>query len=84
MPVQERWLIENWSGLKANVAITCGALFEYLSGDLPRGPRWMTQIYLDWLARLMISPRRYAWRYFRDLPFFTYRIAKQKHVVNRL
>ena len=84
MSVQERWLIENWPGLKANVAITCVALFEYLSGDLPCGPRWMTQNYLGWLARLMISPRRYAWRYFRDLPFFTNRIAKQKHVVNRL
>lgn len=74
MPVQERWLLENWERLDVRVAITCGALFEYLSGDLRRGPQWMTQNYLEWLARLLISPRRYAWRYLRDIPLFFGRI----------
>ncbi len=78
MPVQERWLAENWPRLRVNVAITCGALFEYLAGDLPRGPRWMTQNYLEWLARLTISPRRYAGRYVRDIPLFMWRVAKQR------
>ena len=78
MPIQERWLYENWPRLKVNVAITCGALFEYLSGDLKRGPRWMTQNYLEWLARLVISPRRYARRYLRDIPLFVWRLAKQR------
>jgi N-acetylglucosaminyldiphosphoundecaprenol N-acetyl-beta-D-mannosaminyltransferase len=82
MPLQERWLLENWPVLNAKAAITCGALFEYLSGDLQRGPRWMTQAYLEWLARLLISPRRYAGRYLRDLPLFAGRIIKQKF--NRL
>ena len=78
MPLQERWLQENWSRLQANVAIPCGALFEYLSGDLPRGPRWMTENYLEWLARVLISPRRYGKRYLRDVPVFLYRILKQR------
>jgi N-acetylglucosaminyldiphosphoundecaprenol N-acetyl-beta-D-mannosaminyltransferase len=78
MPTQERWLHENWPHLKVNVAITCGALFEYLAGDLKRGPRWMTQNYLEWLARLAISPRRYARRYLRDVPLFMWRLAKQR------
>lgn len=78
MPIQEQWLNENWPRLKVNVAITCGALFEYLAGDIPRGPQWMTQNYLEWLARVLISPRRYAMRYLRDIPLFMYRLAKQK------
>lgn len=78
MPLQERWLAENWSSLNVRVAITCGALFEYLSGDLRRGPRWMTQSYLEWLARLLISPRRYLRRYLRDLPLFACRVFRQK------
>jgi N-acetylglucosaminyldiphosphoundecaprenol N-acetyl-beta-D-mannosaminyltransferase len=78
MPVQERWLDQNWPQLEAHVAITCGALFEYLSGDLKRGPRWMTDHYLEWLARLLISPRRYLGRYMRDLPLFFYRLTKQR------
>jgi N-acetylglucosaminyldiphosphoundecaprenol N-acetyl-beta-D-mannosaminyltransferase len=79
MPVQERWLMENWERLNVNVAITCGAIFEYLSGDLKRGPQWMTDYYMEWLARLIISPRRYLKRYMRDIPFFWFQILKQKY-----
>lgn len=78
MPTQERWLKDNWAHLDVRVAITCGALFEYISGDLPRGPAWMTQHYLEWLARMLISPRRYAARYLRDNPLFFYRVLKQR------
>jgi N-acetylglucosaminyldiphosphoundecaprenol N-acetyl-beta-D-mannosaminyltransferase len=84
MPLQERWLAENWPSLNAKAAITCGALFEYLSGGLRRGPRWMTQSYLEWLARLLISPRRYARRYLRDLPLFVCRVVKQKFQIRSL
>ena len=78
MPVQECWLDQNWPRLNVCVAITCGALFEYLAGDLKRGPRWMTDHYLEWLARLLISPRRYMGRYLRDIPLFFYRLTKQR------
>jgi N-acetylglucosaminyldiphosphoundecaprenol N-acetyl-beta-D-mannosaminyltransferase len=78
MPLQERWLAQNWSNLDVNVGITCGALFEYLAGDLKRGPQWMTNHYLEWLARLVISPRRYVGRYFYDIPVFFYRVTKQR------
>lgn len=78
MPLQEQWLWENWRQLEVKIAITCGALFEYLCGDLKRGPRWMTDHYLEWLARVLVSPRRYGKRYLRDNPLFLYRILKQK------
>jgi len=78
MPIQEKWLSENWSQIQVNVAMPCGALFEYLSGNLKRGPRWMTDNYLEWLARVVISPARYFKRYLRDIPLFTYRIIKRR------
>ncbi len=78
MPLQEQWLQENWGSLNARVSMTCGALFEYIAGDLPRGPQWMTDNYLEWLARMLISPKRYTRRYLRDNPLFLYRILKQK------
>jgi N-acetylglucosaminyldiphosphoundecaprenol N-acetyl-beta-D-mannosaminyltransferase len=79
MPLQESWLNENWPRLKVNVAITCGALFEYLAGDLTRGPQWMTHNYLEWLARLIISPRRYTGRYLRDIPLFLIRVLTYRN-----
>ena len=78
MPAQEKWLRENWPRLEVNIGITCGALFEYISGDLPRGPRWMTENYLEWFWRMITAPRRYTRRYFRDIPLFAYRIVNQK------
>jgi len=79
MPAQEKWLMENWPRLDATVAIACGGLFEYIAGDLPRGPRWMTENYLEWLARFFISPSRYWKRYLLDNPLFLYRVIKQKY-----
>lgn len=74
MPQQEKWLSENWNDLDVNVAITCGALFEYITGDLKRGPAWLTQNYLEWFARVLISPQRYTMRYMVDIPKFFFRI----------
>jgi len=78
MPAQEKWLMENWPHLNVRVAIACGAIFEYIAGTLPRGPHWMTENYLEWLARLVISPRRYWRRYFRDNPLFIWRVLQQR------
>ncbi len=78
MPRQEAWLRDNWARLDVPVAITVGALFEYISGDLKRGPAWMTQKYLEWLARMLLQPRRYARRYVHDIPLFLIRILRQR------
>jgi len=78
MPDQERWLLENWSELNVHISITCGALFEVIAGDINRGPDWMTQYYLEWLARILITPRRYGKRYFYNIPLFTYHLVRHK------
>jgi len=42
------------------VALTGGAVFDYVSGDLQRAPRWMTDNGMEWLGRLLIEPRRFV------------------------
>jgi len=78
MPLQECWLMENWDRIEANVALTGGAVFDYVSGELPRGPRWMTDHGLEWLARLIIEPRRLWKRYLIGNPLFLWRVVKQR------
>jgi N-acetylglucosaminyldiphosphoundecaprenol N-acetyl-beta-D-mannosaminyltransferase len=56
MPLQERWLMENRHRLDVGVALTGGAVFDYASGRLRRGPRLLTDNGLEWLARLSSSP----------------------------
>jgi len=78
MPLQEKWLMENWDNIEANIALTGGAVFDYISGELQRGPKWMTDNGFEWLARLIIEPRRLWKRYLIGNPLFLYRVLKQR------
>ncbi len=78
MPLQEHWLSENWDRLETNVALTGGAAFDYISGELGRAPRWMTDHGLEWLGRLIIEPRRLWRRYLIGNPIFLWRVLKQR------
>ena len=78
MPLQERWLMENWDHIEARVALTGGAVFDYVSGRLRRPPQWMTQHGLEWLGRLRIEPRRLWKRYLIGNPLFLWRVLRQR------
>jgi len=78
MPLQERWLAENRQKIEANVVITGGAVFDYISGELRRGPRFLTDNGFEWLARLLIDPRRLWKRYILGNPLFLWRVLKQR------
>jgi N-acetylglucosaminyldiphosphoundecaprenol N-acetyl-beta-D-mannosaminyltransferase len=78
MPMQERWLLENWQNVQATIALPVGAAFDYLSGEVRRGPRWMTDNGLEWLARLVIEPRRLWQRYIIGNPLFLWRVVRQR------
>ena len=78
MPLQERWLMENWDSLDVHVALTGGAVFDYISGNLTRAPRWMTANGLEWLGRLIIEPRRLWRRYIIGNPLFISRVVRQR------
>jgi N-acetylglucosaminyldiphosphoundecaprenol N-acetyl-beta-D-mannosaminyltransferase len=83
MPLQEHWLNENWAKINANVALTGGAVFDYASGELKRGPDWMTQRGLEWLARLFIEPIRLWRRYLIGNPLFIWRVLKSRLGLSR-
>jgi len=78
MPLQEKWLLNNWDKIDANIALTGGAVFDYISGELRRGPKWMTDHGFEWLARLIIEPRRLWKRYIIGNPLFLWRVLKQR------
>lgn len=79
MPLQERWLMENWDRLEGvGVAMTLGAIFDYVSGDLRRGPRILVDNGFEWLARLFIEPGRLWRRYVIGNPLFLLRVLRQR------
>lgn len=78
MPLQERWLMQNREKLNAGVALMGGAVFDYVSGGLRRGPRLLTDNGLEWLARLLVEPRRLWRRYLVGNPLFLARVLGQR------
>jgi N-acetylglucosaminyldiphosphoundecaprenol N-acetyl-beta-D-mannosaminyltransferase len=78
MPLQELWLMQNWDRIDARIALTGGAAFDYISGELRRGPRFLTDNGFEWLARLLIEPRRLWRRYVVGNPLFLLRVLKQR------
>jgi N-acetylglucosaminyldiphosphoundecaprenol N-acetyl-beta-D-mannosaminyltransferase len=79
MPLQEGWLVNNWEQLEVDAGLTVGALFAYLSGELTRAPKWMTDNGLEWLGRLLVEPRRLWQRYLVGNPLFLYRVLRQRY-----
>lgn len=78
MPLQERWLLENWAAIEANIGLTGGAVFDYAAGQVRRAPLWMTNNGLEWLGRLWIEPGRLWQRYLIGNPRFFWRILRQR------
>jgi N-acetylglucosaminyldiphosphoundecaprenol N-acetyl-beta-D-mannosaminyltransferase len=70
MPRQERWLWDNWQALRPGVAITAGALVDHAAGRVRRPPRWVANLGVEWLVRLVREPRRLWRRYLLGLPVF--------------
>jgi len=50
-------------GKTMGLALCVGASIDYLTGKERRAPRWLQRLALEWLFRLLHSPRRLARRY---------------------
>jgi alpha-1,3-mannosyltransferase len=62
-PDQEVWIAKYAHDLDADLIIGVGALFDFLTGLVPRAPSWMQRLRLEWLHRLALEPRRLWKRY---------------------
>jgi N-acetylglucosaminyldiphosphoundecaprenol N-acetyl-beta-D-mannosaminyltransferase len=78
MPHQEFWLEDNWDLLNARIGLTGGAVFDYASGELRRGPAILVDNGLESVARLLVEPRRLFRRYVVGNPAFLSRVAVQR------
>lgn len=77
-PTQEKWIDAHRQEIEAPVVWAVGALFDFITGRIPRGPRWMTQHGLEWLCRLAAEPRKLWRRYLIGNPAFLYRVWRQR------
>ena len=78
MPIQEKWLKDNWPRVKAHIFLTGGAVFDYASGQARRAPEWMIRTNLEWFFRFSQEPKRLFMRYFWGNPYFIMRVLIEK------
>jgi len=74
MPIQEAWLADHLGRLRVNVALTGGAVFDYVSGRRRVTPDVFRRLKLEWLYRWLAEPRRLFWRYAAGNPLFVVRV----------
>ena len=76
-PKQELWVDRYADQLQGAVVWTVGALFDYVSGHVPRAPRWLADNGLEWIFRLAIEPQRMWRRYLLGNPVFLRRVLSE-------
>jgi N-acetylglucosaminyldiphosphoundecaprenol N-acetyl-beta-D-mannosaminyltransferase len=77
-PAQELWVHQNADRIEAPVVWTVGALFDYVSGRVPRAPRWLADNGFEWIFRLAVEPRRMWRRYLLGNPAFLLRVLRAR------
>jgi N-acetylglucosaminyldiphosphoundecaprenol N-acetyl-beta-D-mannosaminyltransferase len=74
-PKGELWLHENVQALGVPVCAQIGASLDFAAGRVPRAPRLLQQVGLEWVYRLYREPRRLFLRYVRNALFISRMLA---------
>jgi len=75
-PRQDLWIARNAPRLSVKVAIGVGGAIDFAAGRVPRAPRWMQRLGLEWLYRLYREPWR--WRRMLRLPRFVWSVVRHR------
>lgn len=78
VPAQEHWIAAHVDRLTVPVVLGVGALFDFYSGTVPRAPRLMRDLRLEWVFRLWQEPRRMFRRYVIGNPEFMVRALMRR------
>ncbi|MCX7996697.1 MAG: WecB/TagA/CpsF family glycosyltransferase [Patescibacteria group bacterium] len=62
-PFQEKWIWNNRLSLRGCICAGVGGAFDFLVGDIPRAPKLLRRLGLEWAYRLVRQP----WRWRRQL-----------------
>jgi len=73
-PQQDLWIARHRHELPVKVAMGVGGAFDFVAGVAQRAPRWMQELGLEWLHRLITQPWR--WRRMLALPHFVWLVLR--------
>lgn len=74
-PKQEKWMAEH-QGQVSGVMLGVGAGFDFHAGTVKRAPKWMQEVCIEWLWRMLQDPARLLPRYLDTNTAFLYYLHK--------
>lgn len=83
-PAQEIFIDTYMGPGHGQVVFGVGALFDFVSGVVPRAPQLVRDLRLEWVYRLIMEPGRLWRRYILGNPVFIYRVLRYKFSGSRL
>jgi len=75
MPLQEKWVSRYRHCLQTNSILVGGAVIDRLAGIVTDCPKFISEVGLEWLYRLLKEPKRLAARYLLGNPAFLFHVA---------
>lgn len=75
-PRQERWVAHYIRPNHARLVMTGGALFDFVSGTVPRASLTLRRLRLEWAFRFWNEPRRLSGRYLVGIPEFFFNLLR--------
>ncbi len=81
-PKQDLWISKHSAVLGVPAMMGVGGSLDFLVGAQKRAPKWLQQLNLEWLYRLMTQPWR--WRRQMALPRFVLAVMKESYLGPRV
>lgn len=79
-PLQEEFAVRNRHRLAGLTWIrTCGGLFDHLTSQTKRAPRWVQTAGFEWVVRAVQEPRRLGPRYLKTSPVALYHLLTKTY-----
>jgi N-acetylglucosaminyldiphosphoundecaprenol N-acetyl-beta-D-mannosaminyltransferase len=82
-PKGEIWLHQNCQALGVPVSVQIGATLDFIAGRVPRSPRWLQRLGLEWAYRLYQEPGRLFMRYAHNATFLLRMLARDAASLGR-
>lgn len=76
-PKQEKWMYANYDRLGARFVGCIGAAFDFYTGRVPRAPKILRVIGMEWVFRSIVKPKQLGRRNLASNPRFVLLMLKQ-------
>ena len=81
-PKQEKWMYQHQFKING-LMLGVGAAFDFSAGTVRRAPKWMQELCLEWLYRILQDPVRLIPRYVSTNWCFLWEVNKENRKVKR-